>query len=243
MAQTQTNSFQFSLAPFKLSDLPAEETLITAAQRLMESTLTWKQGKTYHKVIKTYQSTQPTAASDGGLASSLQWHCRVSEHTPEEATFEQFWEKLGKNKAVNEKEFIPEIKEVKKVKEVSSTAQIWTLYYTFTPPVSPRVFTELQVVYLDEGSGDSPKTGLVISLPIDLSSDPELAKTERKGVKGRYVSVERLLALENGNTEWRMATASTPGGMIPNFVVESTMDSTIAKDVPHFLSWLHKLSK
>jgi len=238
--ETQASSFQWSLEPLKLSELPLEETLIAAAQNLIASASTWKQGKTYQKTVKTYQST---TGGTGGSAPTLHWHCRSSEHTPEEATFDQFWDKLGRNKAINEKEYIPEIKEVKKVKQVSHTAEIWTLYYTFTPLVSPRVFTELQVYHLEEGTDSSPRTGLIISIPVDLSSDPELAKLERKGVKGRYVSVERIMTLESGDTEWRMATASTPGGKIPNFIAESTMDSTIAKDVPHFLKWLRSQSK
>lgn len=56
-----------------------------------------------------------------------------------------------------------------------------------------------------------------------------MAKLEEKGVKGRYVSVERITELENGKVEWKMATSSTPGGSIPNFVVESTMASKIAE--------------
>lgn len=48
--------------------------------------------------------------------------------------------------------FIPEIKEVIKLKEVSPTASIWALYYTFTPPVSPRVFTVIQIRHLDTAS-------------------------------------------------------------------------------------------
>jgi len=69
---------------------------------------------------------------------------------------------------------------------------------------------------------------LFISIPIDLSSDPELAKLEEKGVKGHYVSVEIIKQLPNGNTEWRMATSSSPGGRIPTFIVESTMASAIS---------------
>jgi hypothetical protein len=69
---------------------------------------------------------------------------------------------------------------------------------------------------------------LFISIPIDLSSDPELVKLEENGVKGRYVSVESVKQLPNGNTEWRMATSSNPGGRIPSFIVESTMASSIS---------------
>lgn len=73
-------------------------------------------------------------------------------------------------------------------------------------------------------------TRIIVSLAIDLSSkgDEDLLKLEEHGVKGRYVSVERIVELENGNTEWRMATSSSPGGSLPNFLVESTMAKKIA---------------
>ena len=96
-------------------------------------------------------------------------------------------------------------------------------------------------------------------MPVDVSEDPEAAKLEEKGVKGRYVSVERILELDNGKVEWRMATSSTPGGNIPQFVADSSMASTISnvslicsyllrytliifsmQDVKHFLEWLKK---
>ena len=67
-----------------------------------------------------------------------------------------------------------------------------------------------------------------IQIPVDLTDEPELAKKEDKGVKGRYVSVERLKELENDNVEWRMATSSSPGGSLPSFLVESTMAGQIA---------------
>ena len=69
---------------------------------------------------------------------------------------------------------------------------------------------------------------IFVSVPVDLSSDPELAKFEEKGVKGRYASVERVKELPSGNTEWRMATSSSPGGRIPALLVENTMASTIS---------------
>lgn len=69
---------------------------------------------------------------------------------------------------------------------------------------------------------------IFVSIPVDLSSDPELAKLEEKGVKGRYVSVESISELSGGNTEWRMATSSSPGGRIPTFIVESSMASSIS---------------
>ncbi|TFK63232.1 hypothetical protein BDN72DRAFT_847807 [Pluteus cervinus] len=223
--------YRLTIVPVKPSEIPSEELLLSLGKELLASSGSWKAGKTFHKKVKTYWSAKDT---DQGAP----WHSRVSEHTPEEATFDQLWDKLGKDKAINEKEFIPDIHKVTKVKDLSPNASIWTLHYKFPPPVSPRVFTVLQVTYLEDAS---PRSGYVISLPIDLSEDAELAKLEEKGVRGRYVSVERLSELENGNIEWRMATSSTPGGSIPTFIVESTMAGKIAEDVPHFLKWLQSL--
>lgn len=78
--------------------IPSEEEVMTAADALLESTTSWKEGKTY-KQVKTYSRAK--APEDGAA-----WHCRVSVHKPEEATFEQLWSKLGQNKAVNEKECV-----------------------------------------------------------------------------------------------------------------------------------------
>ena len=81
----------------------------------------------------------------------------------------------------------------------------------------------------------------IVSIPIDLADDPELAKLEEKGVKGRYTSIERLQEVEGGKVSWSMATSSTPGGSIPTFVAESSIDGQIANVGPpsiQFLVWL-----
>ncbi|KAJ7685350.1 hypothetical protein DFH06DRAFT_1313662 [Mycena polygramma] len=222
-----------SITPVKPSAIPSDEEVMAAADALLESTSSWKEGKT-HKQVKTYSRAK-------GPEDGAAWHARVSVHKPEEATFNQLWSKLGQDKALNEKEFIPDIHKVTKVKEISATQNIWTLYYTFSPAIiSPRVFTVVQITRLNESS---PRSGTIVSIPVDLTEDQELAKLEEKGVKGRYVSVERLLELEDGSIEWRMATSSTPGGSIPTYFVEKSMGSKIAEDVPHFMKWFHSLPK
>lgn len=80
---------------------------------------------------------------------------------------------------------------------------------------------------------------LVVSIPVDLSANEELAKIEEKGTKGRYVSVERLLELEDGKVEWRMATSSTPGGIIPSFISESSLPGQIAAVCVSFRDHCH----
>jgi len=225
-----SSEYHLSITPVKISEIPSEDTIISLGQALLDSTTSWKPGKTYQKgVVKTCSRAK-------GPQDGAPWHCRVSEHTPQDATFDEFWSKLGVDHAENEMKFVPDIKKVKLIKQISPTQAVWSLYYTFPPPVSPRVFTAVQTTWLDP---NSPKTGLIVSIPVELSDEPELAKLEEKGVKGRYVSVERLQELENGNVEWRMATSSTPGGKIPSFIAESSMDSTIAQDVTLFLHWFH----
>ncbi len=151
------------------------------------------------------------------------------------------------------------------IKKISTTQEIWSSYYEFPSfGVSPRVFTVLQVTHYEPSS---PRTGCVnsaraapfyltqlsdslfISIPVDLTSEPELAKLEERGVKGRYVSVESLTELPSGKTEWRMATSSSPGGRIPALLVENTMASTISAVsisrwilVPSMVTWVIRTS-
>ena len=42
----------------------------------------------------------------------------------------------------------------------------------------------------------------IVSVPIDLSSDPDLASLEEKGVRAIYTSVERLQETEDGKVDW-----------------------------------------
>lgn len=222
-----------TITPLKYPDIPLEESIISEGRKLIDSMSSWNPGKTYHKKVRVYHKPK----HPGDVAP---WCGRISEHTSNEATFDQFWDKLGQNKPINEQQYIPDIRKVAKVKALSETAEIWTLYYKFPPPVSPRVFTVVQVTYLNI---QAPRSGLIVSIPVDLSGDSDLAKLEEKGVRGRYVSVECLTELEDGKTEWKMATSSTPGGSIPAFIAESTVPGAIASDVPHFLKWFHSLQK
>lgn len=222
-------TIQKSLKP---SELPSEDALLAAARELIASTYSWKRGKSFQKnKVHTFSRTK-------GPGDGAAWHGRVSEHTAEDATFDEFWSKIGHDHANNEVAFMKEVKKATLVKQVTSNMSIWSMYYEFTPPVSPRVFTVLQFAHLDE---TSPRTGFLIQVPVDITEDPELAKLEEKAVKGHYCSVEIIKELENGNVEWRMATSSSPGGSIPTFIVESSMASTISADVPHFLNWYHSI--
>ena len=82
---------------------------------------------------------------------------------------------------------------------------------------------------------------MIVSIPVDLSSDPELAKLEEKGVKARYVSVELLQELPDGKVEWRMASSSRAEGLIPQFFTERAMAASISHvSFPTRLSAFHR---
>jgi len=225
-----SSSFKLTIASeLQPNELPSEEQVIAAAREVLEASKGWKKGKKYQKnTVQTY--SRPKGPGDGAP-----WYCRVSEHTAAEATFDEFWNKIGINHSENEKEYMDVVKKATLITKISATQEIWSSYYEFPSfGVSPRVFTVLQVSHYEPSS---PRTGLFVSIPIDLTSDPELAKLEEKGIKGHYVSVESFTELPSGKTEWCMATSSSPGGRIPAFLVDSTMASTISADVPHFLKW------
>ncbi|TBU35710.1 hypothetical protein BD311DRAFT_11689 [Dichomitus squalens] len=224
-----TSEFYLSITPLKLSEIPSEDVIIKAGREVLDDTANWKHGKSFHK------NTVKTLSRKKGPKDGAAWHARVSEHDKDEVTFEEFWDKLGKDKANNEMQYIPEIEKVQLIKQISPNQSVWTLFYKFPPPVSPRVFTVVQTIWFSE---TSPRAGIVVSVPVDVSGDPEAEKLEEIGVKGRYASVERILELDNGKVEWRMATSSTPGGNIPVFIAESSIPGSIANDVKHFLGWL-----
>jgi len=230
MSQPEPN-FLIKGLPIKPSDIPSEDLILATAKDILAATGNWKQGKTLRKVIKT--CTYSTSPKGG-----TKWACRISEHTRDEGTFDEFWNGLGTNKAENEMQFIPDLKRIKLLKSLSPNAEIWTLYYELGAVLSPRVFTVLQVKQLSEV--DSKREGIIVSIPITLSSpeDEDLAALEEKGVKGRYASVERILELPGDKVEWRMAAASSAGGLIPQSITDFVMPEAVSRDVPLFLKWL-----
>ena len=82
------------------AEIPAESAAIKAGREVLESTATWKKGKSYQK------NTVRTCSRPKGPKDGTAWYCRVSEHGPEDATFDEFWAKLGQDKAENEMQYV-----------------------------------------------------------------------------------------------------------------------------------------
>ena len=45
-------------------------------------------------------------------------------------------------------------------------------------------------------------TSTIVSVPIDLSAEPDLGSLEEKGVRAIYTSVERLQETDDGKVDW-----------------------------------------
>ncbi|PAV23679.1 hypothetical protein PNOK_0074700 [Pyrrhoderma noxium] len=222
-------STKLNITPVKVSEIPPEGELLQAGRELIKASQEWKQTKVFCKGL-VQGITAPKASDD-----DEPWFGRVSVHDSTSISFDELWFGLGTKKPEHESKFVHNIDGIKLLKQNSDQAEIWNIHYKFSPPISNRTFTVLQVIELDTSS--PKRSGLIVSIPIDTSPDAELHKQEIHGVRGRYVSVERIQELEDGKIEWRMVTSSIPGGSIPSFVVHTSLPGQIANDVPLFLKW------
>lgn len=75
----------------------------------------------------------------------------MSEHGADEATFDVLWGALSVNKGEKEVFYVEEVKKATLISQVAPGQAIWSMFYRFPPPVSPRVFTVLQIVEYVEG--------------------------------------------------------------------------------------------
>ncbi|CAE6504693.1 unnamed protein product [Rhizoctonia solani] len=211
-----------NLEPVSLQELPDIQAVLTEAKALIRDIPNWTEGKVYRET-RTHKKPMNGPA----------WHSRTSVHESKDGTFEEFWNCLGVNHSLNEKDYVPEVRSAQQLASLESF-EAWTMGYKFTPPVWDRTFTILIASVLEESAS---RQGFVISLPLDVSTDQALAAQEPRGVRGRYVSVERVKEID-GKVEWIMATRSAPGGLIPSFLSEPAMPGKICEDVPHVVEWL-----
>jgi len=89
------------------------------------------------------------------------------------------------------------------LERISPEQEIWTLHYALRPPISDRVFTVVITVHVDKDENTGLRTGYVISVPIDVSSNPEYSKKETPVTRGRYTSMERIQETAEGGVNWR----------------------------------------
>lgn len=129
-------------------------------------------------------------------------------------------------------------------------AEVWRLTFITPAPTNPRTFVVLLLCREIATTGKrrfmngEPRSRSLltpVSIPFSHPKCPEKVGSEKKRVRGKYVSVECVKESDKG-VEWLMATSSDAGGNIPRFMTNSSLPSSIAEDVPSFLQWLRKRS-
>jgi len=226
--------YSLTLDSATVSTLPLREEVLEASGTFIESVQNWKKGKVVKGVHVYYEK-------DEKHPSGPAWHARISRHPSSEIGFDRLWETLGPpDHFTNESKYISSLKYAEHLL-TTKLGEVWALHYSFSRPVSPRVFVELQLYRFMDATPENnhQRSALIVTLPFDVGDDEALKAKRGNRVIGKYVSVERIAEIEGGRTvEWRMATCSTPGGSIPQCVSEFTIPGKIAKDVPHLIHWL-----
>lgn len=202
--------------------------------------LLWSQRKPHtgdnshgHKfVIESYSASR--VCKTAGASEAEYWFARRSVHPAEHASYDEFTRGLLHRHAENEIEYIGTVKGVNVVFEYPAkdgiTAAVYEVLHRLPAPLKPRVFPILLVTQETEGGF------YVVSVPVTGLEGAN--ERHKKTVQARYVSVERVRKLDNGETEWCMSTASDAGGALPMVLQKPAIPGTIAKDVGWFLGWV-----
>ncbi|ORX37767.1 hypothetical protein BD324DRAFT_650315 [Kockovaella imperatae] len=165
-------------------------------------------------------------------------HGQTSAGTSVREVYERFRSGLFENHSEHERQYIEACQEAECLQVFKpQVAEVWRLTYSTPPPSSPRTFVALLLCReLDSTPGQ--RSFMNISVPFSHPSCVEKQGPEKSRARGRYVSVERVIELEQGGkVEWRMATSSDAGGNIPQFITNASLPSQIAIDVPSFIKW------
>ncbi|KAF8336498.1 uncharacterized protein EI90DRAFT_182039 [Cantharellus anzutake] len=192
--------------------MPTFERILERARALTSASANWEPAKSVGDV-KTF-SMKPL----GGRGP--RWWARVSEHTGKNGgnAFDQLWNVVAsEDRYTQEKEYNPDLTSATSLKAVQ-WGEVWSLHYTFPPPISPRTVILLSTTHLET---INPRVGWVISIPFDIGeNDMPLSLFVEAGVKSNVISVDRFRELEDGKVEWLAASSTSPGGSIPLWLSE-----------------------
>ncbi|KAI5965994.1 hypothetical protein CANMA_003379 [Candida margitis] len=200
------------------------QTLLEGSEKVLKSISNWTPGKVYHKdtkhVTRTFHDT-----IDGDY-----WCARQS--VLKDIPIDKFKSaiigttEVGFTHSDHELLYVHEIEsmQVRNINKYEDNGWSYTIHaqYEFGFPLNKRSFNELVHVFV------SNDRALVVSVPIEGGIE---------GVLGTYVSVEQIKW--NGNSvDWTVATTSSAGGNIPDWVTKLSIGGAIAKDVPNVLAYI-----
>lgn len=105
-------------------------------------------------------------------------------------------------------------------------------FYKLLWPLKRRRFSNLVQIL----KSNDQKVSYVISIAIDPTLIPNASKDDNI-IDAQYTSIERL-EYDGENLVWLMTTCSDAKGNVPQWLARSSINSVVAKDVPHFMKWV-----
>lgn len=233
--------------PLKTIDYLDSQALLKESKQIIDSVTTWKKSKLYNydlvsgkKVaVQTYTSTINNdywCARDSSLKELSHEKKQVYQNLLKYivgSTVDQH-----KTHTEYETKYVDEIYDYKlepaslKNSDENTITYKGQMYYKFQFPLQRRIFHEL--VHIVKAKDESH------AYVITLALDPSLfANKEPSFVPARYTSIEKIAYDEDKNElVWSMATCSSPGGLVPDWITKMGLPPAVAKDVPHFLNWV-----
>lgn len=225
--------------------------LLAEAKQIADSIGSWKRKAQHTYTLKNKKLiTVPVYATE---LNNNEWFARVSDfHEFDSGLKQRFYDffvkyilgsttDLTKTHSEYELKYIHEVYDYKVepyelagTDPATSFTYLLRSYYKFPSPLKKRIFYELVHIYKSPDSNE----GYVITLALDPKNflDPH----SNDLVVAKYTSIERFSFIDD-KLNWLMCTCSTPGGWIPNWMVNLSITGAIAKDVPSFLDWAETL--
>ncbi|CAH6719189.1 hypothetical protein CLIB1444_02S02916 [[Candida] jaroonii] len=219
--------------PIKIQD-PSK--LIKEAKDIISKVSTWNKSKTYKHAFKDQLIDVNTYTED---FNNDIWFARSSilDKQLTAKYKDKFFKYLigdldiKENHSTHEKEYIHEFFDYE-LKE-SDNSYIMKAYYQLPFPMKRRLFYEW--IHIERHEDEA----YLFSFSLDPEVFEEGKEIEDGYVIGKYTSIEHIKIMD-GELNWVMCTASTPGGLIPNWVSRMSIPGAISKDVPSFLNYIDK---
>ncbi|KAK9239753.1 hypothetical protein V1525DRAFT_338711 [Lipomyces kononenkoae] len=210
--------FAFDLKPKPRTALIPPPAAVSLARSLItELANTWHKGSSYPLGVQAYSRK----------LLGEKWFARISIH---DEPWDWFKAGICDNHSQNEVDYIDTFESYSEIDPGESGWKGIHARYRLGFPLSIREMPEWILAIQPD---PDVKEFFVISVPADVP-------VSKNTVRGRYASIEYLQELPDGKMKWTMAFTSDGGGFIPRFIQNLALPSTIAKDVPKFLTWAKK---
>ena len=240
--------------PLKSLDGVTPTQLLENAAQIVTLIKGWTEGGVYkYDVPQSKEKVKVHVRTKDHLNSDF-WVARIN--TFEELTLEArktLWEHLYKysigstldlqdSHTVHEQHYIEELYDFnvspyslgESPQGFESFAYLVETFYKLQWPLKRRRFSNLVLIL----KSIDQKDAYVISIAIDPSLVPD-SSADASLIDAQYTSVERL-EYDGTNLTWIMTTCSDAKGNVPQWLARSSINSVVAKDVPHFLNWVGK---